>query len=68
MNRREQRIRRNSATRTYPVYAISASELSDNDNSIIEIKPVKRNRRHRKQPVKFKLQEPKTTFVVTGKI
>jgi hypothetical protein len=65
MNRRGQRTRRNSVTRTYPVYAISASELSDNDDSIIEIKPIKR---HRKQPVRVKLQQPKTSIIVTGKI
>jgi hypothetical protein len=68
MNRRGQRTRRNTVTRSYPIYAISPSELSDDDESIIEIKPIKRHRRHRKQLSRVKPQESITQYVVTGKI
>jgi hypothetical protein len=68
MNRRGQYTRRNTVTRSYPIYAISASELSDDDESIIEIRPIKRHRHHRKQLSRVKLQESRTQYVVTGKI
>jgi hypothetical protein len=68
MNRRGQRTRRNTVTRSYPIYAISTSELSDDDDSIIEIKPIKRLRRHRKQPLRIKPRESIIQNVVTGKI
>ena len=67
MNRREQRRRRNPVTRTYPIYHRSISELSDNDDDTIEIRPVRRHRRHRKQPVNVQLQEPNVSSFVIGK-
>ena len=68
MSRREQRIRLHTATRTYPVYAISTSELTNDDENIIEIKPLKRYQHHRKQRSKVKPQEANTSPIVTGKI
>ncbi len=69
MTRRRQRTKRNSITRTYPIYMISASELSDNDDeSIIEIKPIKRRRRHRKKLSRVKPHESIHRYVATGKI
>ncbi|CAF3018117.1 unnamed protein product [Rotaria sp. Silwood2] len=69
MNRREQRTRPNTVTRTYPIYTISTSELTDDDDdnqSIIEIKPIKRYRHHRKQPLRVERQESIVPTVVTG--
>ncbi|CAF4938917.1 unnamed protein product [Rotaria sp. Silwood1] len=67
MNRRERRTRPNKVTRTYPIYTISSLELSndDDDESIIEIKPIKRYRRHRKQPLRVELQESIDQSIVT---
>jgi hypothetical protein len=67
MNRQRQRTRRNTVTRTYPIYSISPSELSD-DDSIIEIQPIRRHRRHRKKRFRVKLQESSNQEVLTGKI
>ncbi|CAF2987738.1 unnamed protein product [Rotaria socialis] len=65
MNRRKQRTRSNIKTRTYPVYTISASDLSS-DESIIEIKPIKRYQHHRREPFRFNVQESFVAPVVTG--
>ncbi|CAF4166145.1 unnamed protein product [Rotaria sordida] len=67
MNRREQRRRPNTVTRTYPIYTIPSSELSDDDDneSIIEIKPIKRYRHHRKQPLRIEQQKSIIPSVVT---
>ncbi|CAF5103242.1 unnamed protein product, partial [Rotaria sp. Silwood1] len=66
MNRRGRRTRPNKVTRTYPIYTISSLELSnDDDESIIEIKPIKRYRRHRKQPLRVELQESIDQSIVT---
>ena len=67
MTRRQQRTRRNSVTRTYPIYTISPSELSaGDDESIIEIKPIKRHRKHRSR---VRPQESiRSQYVSTGKI
>jgi hypothetical protein len=56
--------RRDTVTRTYPIYEISASELSD-DESIVEIKPIKR---YRKYPSRHKRQELNLQYIPTGKI
>ncbi len=69
MNRQRQRTRRNTVTRSYPIYATSASELSDDDDeSIIELKPIKRNRQRRKYPSRVEPEESIIQYVVTGKI
>jgi hypothetical protein len=65
MNRRGQRTRRDTVTRTYPVYG---SEISDDDESIVEIRPAKRSRHHRKHLSKVRPQERIDQPVVTGKI
>ena len=43
--------RRDTVTRTYPIFKAPSWELSDDndddDESIIEIKPIKRRRKHR---------------------
>lgn len=50
MYRREQRTRRNSVTRTYPVYAISGSEFTDRDDSFIDAASIRRYRYRRTPP------------------
>ena len=66
MDRRGQRIRRNNATRTYPIYTISGSELSDDDESIIEIKPTKRHRHHRTHQSRVRPHESTREYVIAG--
>ena len=67
----ERRIRRNSMTRTYPIYAISPVEFidddDDDDESIIEIKPIKRQRRSRKHPSRVKPEVSIDPYVIYGK-
>ncbi|CAM4747032.1 unnamed protein product [Rotaria magnacalcarata] len=65
MNRRKQRTRSNIKTRTYPVFTISASDIGS-DETIIEIKPIKRYQHHRREPLRFNVQESSMITVVTG--
>lgn len=66
MTRRTKRSRRNTITRTYPIYTVSSPDLSDDDDdaSIIEIKPIKRHRRRRKHQSRVSPHQQIRTYVV----
>lgn len=65
MTRRTKRSRRNTITRTYPIYTVSSPDLSDDDDaSIIEIKPIKRHRRRRKHQSRVSPHPQVRTYVV----
>lgn len=66
----ERRGRRNSVTRTYPIYAVSPIELidyDDDDESIIEIKPIRRQKRSRKYPSRVKPEVSIDPYIIYGK-
>lgn len=68
----DRRTRRTSLTRTYPIYAISPRNIIDDDDdddeeSIIEIKPIRRQKRSRKNPPRIKQQVSIDPYVVYGK-
>lgn len=67
MNRREPHTRPNTVTRTYPVYVVSVSDTSDDDNIIVR-KPIKRNRHYRTQRSRKNLQQAIIVSANTGKI
>ena len=60
--------RRARRTRTYPIYEISPGDLTvdDDDESIIEIRPIRRQKRSRKKPVRVRQQVSIDPYVVYG--
>lgn len=65
------RTRPTTVTRTYQIQPISTLELTDDDSdneSVIEIRPIKSYRHHQKRQVRFGMREPIITYSVTGKI
>ena len=67
MNRREYRTRQNSVTRTYPVYAISSAEFSDDNDSVAEMRSVDPYGYRRRRPLVINRSDRIIAPVFTGK-